>query len=122
MFSDFIFCEQILSRGQQRVFYERCSSFRHSELFCKKCVLKNFAKFTRKHLWQRLFLNKVAGTGFFPVNFVKFLRTRLFYRTPPMATPVAFVDFALLFARWLLALSRFSYALSSEMESTAKLF
>ena len=27
------------------------------ELFCKKCVLKNFAKFTGKHLWQRLFFN-----------------------------------------------------------------
>ena len=27
----------------------------------KKGVLKNFAKFTGKHLCQRLFLNKVAG-------------------------------------------------------------
>ena len=31
------------------------------EVFCKKGVLKNFAKFTRKHLCQSLFLNKVAG-------------------------------------------------------------
>ena len=29
------------------------------EVFCKKCVLKNFAKFTGKH--QSLFFNKVAG-------------------------------------------------------------
>ena len=33
----------------------------HLELFCKKGVLRNFAKFTGKHLCQRLFFNKVAG-------------------------------------------------------------
>ena len=33
------------------------------EVFCKKSVLKNFAKFTRKHLCQRLFFNKVAGAA-----------------------------------------------------------
>ena len=32
-----------------------------SELFCKKDVLENFAKFTWKHLCQSLFFNKVAG-------------------------------------------------------------
>ena len=32
-------------------------------MFCKKGVLRNFAKFTRKHLCQRLFFNKVAGRG-----------------------------------------------------------
>ena len=31
------------------------------EVFCKKDVLKNFAKFTGKHLCQSLFFNKVAG-------------------------------------------------------------
>ena len=31
------------------------------EVFCKKGVLKNFAKFTGKHLCQSLFFNKVAG-------------------------------------------------------------
>ena len=30
-------------------------------VFCKKGVLRNFAKFTGKHLCQRLFFNKVAG-------------------------------------------------------------
>ena len=56
----------------------------------KKGVLRNFAKFTGKHLCQSLFFNKVAGLrpasllkkrhwhGCFPVNFAKFLRT-LFY-------------------------------------------
>ena len=31
------------------------------EVFCKKGVLRYFAKFTRKHLCQRLFFNKVAS-------------------------------------------------------------
>ena len=31
------------------------------EVFSKKGVLRNFAKFTGKHLCQRLFFNKVAG-------------------------------------------------------------
>ena len=67
------------------------------EVFRKKGALRNFAKFTGKHLWQRLFFNKVAGLRpatllkkslwhrCFPVNFVKFLRTPFFYRTPPVA-------------------------------------
>ena len=57
------------------------------EVFCKKGVLRNFAKFTGKHLCQSLFFNKVAGLRpatllkkrlwhrCFPVNFAKFLRT-----------------------------------------------
>ena len=32
-----------------------------SEVFCKKGVPINFAKFTGKHLCQSLFLNKAAG-------------------------------------------------------------
>ena len=32
-----------------------------AEVFCKKGVLGNFAKFTGKHLCQSLFFNKVAG-------------------------------------------------------------
>ena len=40
----------------------RCSILRSSrpEEFCKKGVLRNFAKFTGKHLCQGLFFNKVA--------------------------------------------------------------
>ena len=56
------------------------------DVFCEKDVLRNFAKFTRKHLCQSLFFNKVAGMPAtllkkrllhrcFPVNFAKFLRT-----------------------------------------------
>ena len=35
------------------------------EVFCEKGVLRNFAKFTGKHLCKRLFFNKVAGQAFF---------------------------------------------------------
>ena len=43
------------------------------EVFYKKCVRKNFAKFTGKYLCQSLFFNKVAILN--PVNFAKFIRT-----------------------------------------------
>ena len=33
-------------------------------VFCKKGILKNFAKFTGKHLCQSLYFNKVAGLSF----------------------------------------------------------
>ena len=53
----------------------------------KTCVFKNFAKFTRKHLYRSPFCNKVTGlkpatllkkdsdTVCFPGDFTKFLRT-----------------------------------------------
>ena len=56
-------------------------------MFCKRGVLRNFAKFTGKYLYQTFFFNKVAGLRFatllkrrlwhrcFPVNFAKFLKT-----------------------------------------------
>ena len=57
------------------------------QVFCKNGVVRNFAKFTGKHLCQSRFFNKVAGLRpatllkkwlwhrCFPVNFVKFIRT-----------------------------------------------
>ena len=33
------------------------------DVFCLKCVLRNFAKFTGKHLGQSFYFNKVAGLG-----------------------------------------------------------
>ena len=47
-----------------------CGNNRSSrpEVFCKKGVLRNFAKFTGKHLYQIRFFNKVAGLA---CNFVK---------------------------------------------------
>ena len=40
------------------------------EVFCKKAVLRNFGKFTGKHLCQSLFFNKVAeiSTNTFSYN------------------------------------------------------
>ena len=61
--------------------------------FVEKGVLRNFTKFTGKHLCQSLFFNKVAGLRratllkkrlwhrCFPVNFVKFLRTPFLQNT-----------------------------------------
>ena len=46
-----------------------------------KGVLKNFVKFTRKHLcrkitgWRSTALLKETSTQLFPVNFAKFLKT-----------------------------------------------
>ena len=66
-------------------------------MFCKKGDLRNFIKFIEKNLRQSLFFNKVSGlrratllkkrlwNGCFPVNFAKFLRTPLSYRTPSVA-------------------------------------
>ena len=68
---------------------EYSSIFRNCrpEVFCKKGVLSNFAKFTGKHLCYSLFFHKVAGLRpatllkkrlrhrCFPLNFAKLLRT-----------------------------------------------
>ena len=65
--------------------HQRCSII--------KGVLRNFTKFTGKHLCQSLFFNKVAGLRpatllkkrlwhkCFPVNFAKFLRTHFLHNT-----------------------------------------
>ena len=59
----------------------------HQRCSVRKCVLRNLAKFTRKHLCHSLFFNEVAGLRpatslkkrlwhrCFPLNFAKFLRT-----------------------------------------------
>ena len=41
--------------------YQVDIAVRSPEVFSKKGVLKNFVKFTGKHLCQSLFFNKVAG-------------------------------------------------------------
>ena len=53
-------------------------------MFCEKDVLRNFAKFTGKHLRQSFLFKEVAGLGpvtCFPVNFAKFLRTSFLQST-----------------------------------------
>ena len=65
-----------LKLNNDRSSHQRCS--------VRKGVRRNFTKFTGKHLYHSLFLNQVPGLTlckmrfwhrFFPVNFVKFLRT-----------------------------------------------
>ena len=56
------------------------------EVFCRKDALRNFAKFTGKHLRQSPLFNKVAGLSSvdslcFPVDFAKFLRTAFLQNT-----------------------------------------
>ena len=48
-------------------------TFRSSHRRCsvRKVVLRNFAKFTGKHLYQSLFLNKAAGLRPEACNFIK---------------------------------------------------
>ena len=81
----------ILKKKKGFSWHHRISSalYRSSrpKVFCKKGVLRNFAKFTGKHLCESLFFNKVAGLRpaillkkrlwhrCFPMNFAKFLRT-----------------------------------------------
>ena len=58
-------------------------------VFCEKGVLRNFAKFTGKHLCQRLFFNKVAGRGLvFSCEFCEISKNNFFYRTPPVAASI----------------------------------
>ena len=67
---------------------------RHRRCSVKKDVLRNFTKFTEKHLRQSLFCKKIAALrpatllkkklwhSCFPVNFAKFLRTPFLQNTP----------------------------------------
>ena len=72
--------------GNSPSFYYTTTNYRSSrpEVFCKKVVLRNFAKFTEKHLCQSLFflLKKRLWHRCFPLNFAKF------YRTSPVAASV----------------------------------
>ena len=68
------------------ILHQNTSRSSRPEVSCKKVALKNFAKFTGKHLCQNLFFNKVGDfmpAAFlkeslqhrcFPVNFAKFLK------------------------------------------------
>ena len=49
-----------------------------TEVFCKKCVLENFAKFTGKHLHLRLFFNKVSLVQVFSCEFCEISKSTFF--------------------------------------------
>ena len=65
----------------------------HQRCSMKKGILRNFVKFTEKHLWQSLFFNKVAGKAtlaqVFPENFTKFLRTPFLQNTSGWLLPTS---------------------------------
>ena len=74
---------------------------RRPEVFCKKGVLRNFAKFTGKHLCQSLFFNKVAGLAcnsikketlaqVFSCEFCEISKNTFSHRTPLVAASAWF--------------------------------
>ena len=78
-------------------------------MFCKKGVLRNFTKFTGKHLYQSLIFNKVACVRpatlikkrlwhkCFPVNFAKTSKNTFSYRTPAVAPSENVLNLFLIF-------------------------
>ena len=63
-------------------FWTNCNDrWSRPEVFCKKGFLRNFAKFTGKHLRQSIWHR------YFPVNFVKFYK-HLFYGTLLVAASI----------------------------------
>ena len=80
------------------------SQFRSSrpEVLCKKGVLRNFTKFTGKHLCQSLIFNKVSGLRpatllkketLAPVFFCEFWeisKNTFLHRTPPVAASASY--------------------------------
>ena len=76
-----------------------CFQFKSSrpEVFCKKGVLRNFAKFTGKHLCQRLFFNKKESLAqVFSCKFCEISKNTFFYRTPSVAGSVNFFFYTLI--------------------------
>ena len=92
----------LLSKMQSENWFTKLSSSKSREVFCINSFLKNFAKFTGKHLCWTFFFNEVAGLRpaallkktlqhrWFSVNFAKVLRTSFFYRTPSVASSSIF--------------------------------
>ena len=58
----------------------KCFRSSRPEVFCRKDVLRNFAKLTEKHLCQSLFFNEAAGLG-------EISKNTFFNKTPPLAAP-----------------------------------
>ena len=76
----------------------RCRGIR-SEVFCEKGVLKNFAKFTGKHLFRVSFLIKLQAEAsnffrketliqIFLCEFCEIFKNTYFYETPLVAASV----------------------------------
>ena len=59
-------CEPFM---QLSILLKKLSRSSLPDVFCKKSVLRNFAKFTGKHLCQNLFFNEVACLGVSSIMF-----------------------------------------------------
>ena len=88
-----MFAVELLANSAVVCIVTLCFQKQPPEVFYKESVLRNFTKFTGKHLCQSLFFNKVACLRSatlskktlryrcFPVNFVKLLRTPFLQNT-----------------------------------------
>ena len=95
----------VLLTSSQTIFLIIVRSSR-PDVFCKKGVLRNFTKFTGKHLCQSLYFNKVAGLRPEACNFIKiealarvfscefgeFSKNTSSYRTPSVTASAQFSD------------------------------
>ena len=74
----FVVTWSTVSGQKKKRLLKQCYNKQTIEVFYKKSVLRNFAKFIEKHLCQNLFikvLKKKLWHRCFPVNFAKFLKT-----------------------------------------------
>ena len=82
---------------KRKVTEKKISQKQSPEVFCKKSVLRNFTKFTGKHLCQSLLFIKVAGLSLqfyqketlaqvFFCQFCKISKNTFSYRTSPVAS------------------------------------
>ena len=73
-------------------------------MFCRKGVFRNFPKFTGKHLYQRLFFNKVAGltckfikkeslAQVFSSEFCEIYKNNFYHRTPLVFASGVLINF-----------------------------
>ena len=92
-------------------------------MFCKNGVLRNFSKFTRQHLCQSLYFNKVAGLAcnfikketlaqLFSWEFCEISKNNFFDRIPPAAASVLITDIFQLWRIFLIDLLVFFTSLS----------
>ena len=88
-----------------------CFRSSRPEMFCKKGVLRNFVKFTGKHLCQSLFFNKVVG-----LRPAILLKKRLSHRCFPVSVTSLNMACLQIYREWLsLATSLREYLNSKEV-------
>ena len=71
-----------IKRARSFVFGVEKSKNSRPEVFCRKGLLRNFAKFTGKHLCQSLFIKKETLVQVLSCEFGEISKNTFFYRTP----------------------------------------